>query len=112
PEHLGLLTADPWALVGRVRHSGAIFLGESSPHAMGDYVAGPNHVLPTGGTARFSSPITIDDFVKISSVISLGPADVDRLGAAAVAIARSEGMTAHARAIEMRLANRGREPRA
>lgn len=103
PEHLCLLTADPWSLVGQVRHAGAVFLSPHSPEAMGDYVAGPSHVLPTGGTARFSSPLSVDDFLKTISLVALGPQDMAQLGPAAQAIAQAEGLTAHARAVEMRL---------
>ena len=71
PEHLCLLLRDPWAYVGRVRHAGGVFVGSASPEAAGDYVAGPSHIMPTGGTARFASPLSVDDFVKIVSVVGL-----------------------------------------
>ena len=114
PEHLALLVRDPWAALAKVRHAGGVFLGETSPEAVGDYTAGPSHVMPTGGTARFSSPLTVNDFVKITSVFALGPVEVARLGPPAAALARAEGLTGHAAAIDLRLAARsagGARPR-
>jgi histidinol dehydrogenase len=102
PEHLCLLVRDPWALVGRVRHAGGVFLGSHSPEVMGDYVAGPSHIMPTGGTARFSSPLSVDDFIKTISVVALRPEDMHRYGPAAAELARAEGLTAHAAAVERR----------
>ncbi|MBI4506872.1 MAG: histidinol dehydrogenase [Chloroflexi bacterium] len=104
PEHFCLFVADPWALLGQVRNAGAVFVGAQSPHVMGDYVAGPSHVLPTGGAARFASPLHVGDFVKLSSVLAVGPADVARLGPAAMAIGGAEGLDAHVAAIARRLA--------
>jgi histidinol dehydrogenase len=86
-----------------VRNAGAIFLGHFTPESIGDYVAGPNHVLPTGGTARFSSPLSVDDFVKKSSVISYSFEALEMDGPTAVTIARAEGLDAHARAVTLRL---------
>ena len=103
PEHLCLLLADPWAWAPAVRHAGGIFLGESSPEVLGDYTAGPSHVMPTGRTARFSSPVNVADFVKIISVIGLNERGLRELGPAAARIARAEGLTAHAAAVERRL---------
>lgn len=103
PEHLCLLVADPWALVPAVRHAGGIFLGESSPEVLGDYTAGPSHVMPTGRTARYSSPVNVADFVKIISVIGLNERGLRQLGPPAAQIARAEGLTAHAAAVERRL---------
>lgn len=103
PEHLCLLVQDPWTLVGRVRHAGGVFLGTHSPEVMGDYVAGPSHIMPTGGTARFSSPLSVDDFLKTISVVALRPEDLRRYGPAAAKLARAEGLTAHAAAVERRL---------
>jgi len=103
PEHLCLLLADPWAWVPTVRHAGGIFLGESSPEVLGDYTAGPSHVMPTGRTARFSSPVNAADFVKVISVIGLNERGLRELGPAAARIARAEGLTAHAAAVERRL---------
>ncbi len=103
PEHLCLLLTDPWAWAPSVRHAGGIFLGESSPEVLGDYTAGPSHVMPTGRTARFSSPVNVADFVKIISVIGLNERGLRDLGPAAARIARAEGLTAHAAAVERRL---------
>ncbi|MFH1486385.1 MAG: histidinol dehydrogenase [Chloroflexota bacterium] len=103
PEHLCLLVRDPWACIGRIRNAGGIFVGERSPEALGDYVAGPSHVMPTGSTARFSSPLNVSDFTKVISLVALSDEVVNSIGPAAAAIARAEGLTAHARAVEMRL---------
>lgn len=103
PEHLCLLLHDPWSCVPLVRHAGGIFVGEDSPEALGDYTAGPSHVMPTGGTARFSSPINVSEFTKFISVIAANRTAVRRLGPATSALARAEGLTGHARAIERRL---------
>lgn len=104
PEHLELHIDDPMAQLGAVRNAGAIFLGEWTPEAVGDYVAGPNHTLPTGGTARFSSPLSVDDFIKKSSVIQYTPAALARDGEAIVAIADREGLWSHAESVRLRLA--------
>ena len=110
PEHLCLLTADPWSLVGRVENAGGVFVGEFSSEALGDYVVGPSHIMPTGQTARFSSPLNVGDFLKITSVFGLAPSTARELGAAAIAIAEVEGLTAHAQAVRMRLEeHKGRE---
>jgi len=103
PEHLEIQMADPFDILGSVRNAGAIFLGHFTPESIGDYVAGPNHVLPTGGTARFSSPLSVDDFVKKSSVISYSFEALELDGPTAVTIARAEGLDAHARAVTLRL---------
>lgn len=103
PEHLCLLVRDAGRWVDRVRNAGGLFVGESSPEAMGDYTAGPSHVMPTGGSARYSSPLNVLDFLKITNVVEVGEEALRELGPAAAAIARAEGLTAHARAIEMRL---------
>ena len=102
PEHLGLAVADPQPLLDQVRHAGAIFLGHHSPEVMGDYVAGPSHVLPTYGTARFSSPLGVDDFQKRSSVIALSSDGASALAQTASVLARGEGLEAHALAAEAR----------
>ena len=102
PEHLMLAVRDPEALLEKVRHAGAIFLGAHSPEVMGDYVAGPSHVLPTYGTARFSSPLGVEDFQKRSSVIALTPEGCRALSGTASVLARSEGLEAHALAAEVR----------
>jgi histidinol dehydrogenase len=103
PEHLELSLAEPATWLSRVRHAGAIFLGANTAEALGDYCAGPNHVLPTSGTARFSSPLGVHDFQKRSSVIMCSPASVQGLALSASVLARSEGLTAHARSAEYRL---------
>jgi histidinol dehydrogenase len=103
PEHLCLLQRDPWSVVPLVRHAGGIFIGEDSPEALGDYTAGPSHVMPTGGTARFSSPIHVAEFTKVISVAAANQKALRRLGSATAVLARAEGLTAHARAIERRL---------
>ena len=103
PEHLCLLLRDPWAAVPLVRHAGGVFLGEASPEALGDYAAGPSHVMPTGGTARFSSPIHVGEFTKVISLAAANGRAVARLGPATIALARAEGLEGHARAIERRL---------
>ena len=88
PEHLCLLVRDPWRLVGRVRNAGGIFLGERSFEVLGDYVAGPSHIMPTGGTARYASPVNVDDFRKVISLVGLNDAALERIGPAA---ARTRG---------------------
>ena len=103
PEHLELSVAKPDALLQKIRHAGAIFLGRDSSEALGDYCAGPNHVLPTSRTARFSSPLGVYDFQKRSSVIRVSRKAAAKLGAVAAVLARGEGLTAHARAAEFRM---------
>jgi len=103
PEHLELAVADPEALLAKIRHAGAIFLGGYSCEALGDYCAGPNHVLPTSRTARFSSPLGVYDFQKRSSVIAVSRQGAQRLGAIAAELARGEGLTAHAQSAEYRM---------
>lgn len=103
PEHLELLVQEPLSLAGLVRNAGAIFLGASSPEPMGDYFAGPNHVLPTGGSARFASPLGVYDFVKRTSLIGLSPARLRRDAADVIRLAESEGLFGHAEAVRVRL---------
>lgn len=103
PEHLELSVTDPESLLPAIRHAGAVFLGHYSAEALGDYCAGPNHVLPTSRTARFSSPLGVYDFQKRSSLIGCQPAGADRLARTASVMARGEGLTAHARSAEYRL---------
>ncbi len=103
PEHLELSVEDPQALLESIRHAGAIFMGRYTSEPLGDYCAGPNHVLPTSRTARFSSPLGVYDFQKRSSLIMVSPEGADRLGRTASVLAREEGLTAHARAAEYRL---------
>ncbi len=102
-EHLCLAVRDPWTWLGKVRHAGGVFLGELNAEAIGDYTAGPSHIMPTGATARFSSPVNVDDFLKIISVFALGPDDLRQAGPPAVVLARAENLEAHARAVECRL---------
>jgi histidinol dehydrogenase len=102
-EHLCLAVRDPWTWLGKVRHAGGVFLGELNAEAIGDYTAGPSHIMPTGGTARFSSPVNVDDFLKVISVFALGPDDLREAGPPAVVLARAESLEAHARAVECRL---------
>lgn len=103
PEHLCLLIEDAWDSLSEVRHAGGVFIGENSPEVIGDYTAGPSHVMPTGRTARFSSPVNVADFLKVISVIGLNERGLARVGPAAATIARAEGLTAHAAAVERRL---------
>ncbi|MBA3981319.1 MAG: histidinol dehydrogenase [Alcanivorax sp.] len=105
-EHLELSVQEPLAMARRIRHAGAIFLGRHTPEALGDYCAGPNHVLPTSATARFSSPLGVYDFQKRSSLIGCSAQGADRLSYIAGPLARSEGLTAHARSAEMRRAKK------
>jgi histidinol dehydrogenase len=103
PEHLCLLLADPWPYVGQVRNAGGIFLGELSFEVLGDYVAGPSHIMPTEGTARYASPVNVDDFRKVISLVGLNAAGLARIGPAAQRIAEAEGLFAHAAAVRARL---------
>ncbi len=103
PEHLCLLVREPWGLLGGVRNAGGVFVGEDSMEALGDYLAGPSHVMPTMGTARFSSPVNVRDFQKIISVVGLNRATLQETAPDAARLARAEGLEAHARAIEARL---------
>lgn len=104
PEHLEVMMDEPLELLGSIVNAGAIFLGPWTPESVGDYVAGPNHVLPTGGTARFSSPLSVADFVKRSSVLSYSFAGLEADASAIMTIAEAEGLDAHARAVALRLA--------
>ena len=103
PEHLCLLIDEPWQYVGLVRNAGGIFLGERSFEVLGDYVAGPSHIMPTGGTARYASPVNVDDFRKIISLIGLNDAALARIGPAAARLADAEGLGGHAAAVRRRL---------
>ena len=104
-EHLQIMTAEPEALFATIRHAGAAFLGRFCPEAVGDYVGGPNHVLPTGRTARFASGLSVFDFLKRTTWIAADKAALDQVGPAAVALAEAEGLQAHARSIAIRLGN-------
>ncbi|MEH7376589.1 histidinol dehydrogenase [Neobacillus drentensis] len=108
PEHLEVITENAIELLGKIRHAGAIFIGRYSSEPVGDYFAGPNHVLPTNGTARFSSPLNVDDFQKKSSVIIYSEKALTENGAKIAEFARMEGLEAHARAVEIRLKNDGK----
>ena len=103
PEHLELAVADPQPLFDRVRHAGSVFLGRHTPEAVGDYVAGPNHVLPTGRRARFSSGLSVLDFMKRTSFLALDEDSLAKIGPAAVALAGAEGLPAHAKSVAVRL---------
>jgi histidinol dehydrogenase len=100
---LEIATADPNSLLAKVRHAGAIFLGPHTPEAMGDYIAGPNHVLPTSRSARFSSGLSVLDFMKRTSILQLDAAAMAELGPEAITLAEAEGLEAHARSIALRL---------
>ncbi len=103
PEHLQLMVADPAALFAGIRHCGAAFLGHDCPEALGDYVAGPNHVLPTGRTARFASGLSVFDFLKRTTWVQADAGSLAQIGPVAVALAEAEGLQAHARSVAMRL---------
>ena len=103
PEHLELAVADPFAVMPGITNAGAIFLGHFTPEAAGDYLAGPNHTLPTGGTARFFSPLSVDDFVKKSSIVWFSETGLNRLGRDIIRIADLEGLQAHGRSVSVRL---------
>ena len=102
PEHISLMVLDPWAHVDKVRNAGAVFLGEHSHEVLGDYVAGPSHVMPTGGTARFNSGLGVHSFLKISPLVALDDTTSGELAKSASLIARAEGLTAHAESAEVR----------
>jgi len=103
PEHLELAVDNPFAILPKIRHAGAIFMGHHTPEAAGDYIAGPNHTLPTGGTARFFSPLSLDDFVKKSSIVSFSESGLQRLGQDIIHIAELEGLEAHGKSVSIRL---------
>ncbi|HHU63011.1 MAG TPA: histidinol dehydrogenase [Clostridiales bacterium] len=103
PEHLEIMVDRPMEMLGKIKNAGAIFLGGYSPEPLGDYFAGPNHVLPTGGTARFFSPLSVDDFIKKSSIIYYNKGALKKVGPKIIAFAKSEGLTAHAASVKVRL---------
>ncbi len=103
PEHLGLSVREPWRWVEKIRNAGGVFMGEHSFEVLGDYLAGPSHVMPTGGSARFASPLNVWDFVKIVSLVALDDSSAAALGPAAAALAHAEGLDAHANAALIRL---------
>jgi histidinol dehydrogenase len=101
-EHMEIMTKDPFSLMPKIRNAGAIFIGEYSSEPLGDYLAGPNHVLPTNGTARFFSPLSVDDFIKKSSIISYTREELEAVWPDVVRFAENEGLTAHANSIQVR----------
>ncbi len=103
PEHLELAVADPFAILSQITNAGAIFMGHWTPEAAGDYLAGPNHTLPTGGTSRFFSPLSVDDFVKKSSIVYFSKGGLKRLGNDIIRIAELEGLEAHGKSVKVRL---------
>lgn len=103
PEHLEVMTKEPFELLDSIRHAGAIFLGEYTPEPIGDYIAGPNHTLPTGGTAKFYSPLSVEHFLKKSSIISMSKEGMSEIGKACALIAKTEGLSAHEQSVSMRL---------
>ena len=103
PEHLEVATMSPFELLPYIKHAGAIFLGHNTPEAIGDYVAGPNHTLPTGGTAKFYSPLGVEDFMKKSSIISFSNKAINEIGEECALIANTEGLTAHEQSVRVRL---------
>ncbi len=106
PEHLCLLVEQPMAYAGKVRNAGGLFLGEASPEAIGDYTAGPSHTMPTGGSARWSSPLSVNDFLKITSIVNIPEELTEELARYASVLARAEGLTGHAHAVERRIQGR------
>lgn len=107
PEHLSLMVSNASAIMPRILNAGCIFVGENSAVALGDYIAGPSHVLPTGGSAHFSSPLAVEDFLKTTNIIALDKAAVQKSGPAAMVMAKAEGLDAHAKSIEKRLQEQG-----
>lgn len=103
PEHLEVMTQNPFELLSYIKHAGAIFLGENTPEPIGDYIAGPNHTLPTGSTAKFYSPLNVENFMKKSSIISFSKKAIDELGEACALLADTEGLEAHAKSVRVRL---------
>jgi len=103
PEHLEVVTKDPMSLLDSIKHAGAIFLGENTPEPIGDYVAGPNHTLPTGGTAKFYSPLSVEHFLKKSSLIMMSEKGMEEIGDACAMIASVEGLGAHEKSVRIRL---------
>ncbi|MBD3788859.1 MAG: histidinol dehydrogenase [Campylobacterales bacterium] len=103
PEHLEVMTKNPMDLLPKIKHAGAIFLGENTPEPIGDYMAGPNHTLPTGGTAKFYSPLSVEHFLKKSSIISMSKQGIQEIGEACAMIANTEGLTAHEESVRIRL---------
>jgi histidinol dehydrogenase len=103
PEHLEVMTEHPFDLLPLIKHAGAIFMGRYTPEPIGDYVAGPNHTLPTGGTAKFYSPLGVENFLKKSSIISISKQGISEIGEACALLAKTEGLDAHAASVLERL---------
>ena len=103
PEHLEVVTANPFELLPKIKHAGAIFLGPFTPEPIGDYMAGPNHTLPTGGTAKFYSPLSTENFIKKSSIISMSEEGINAIGKECALLAKTEGLTAHEKSVRVRL---------
>lgn len=103
PEHLEVVTKNPFELLPQIKHAGAIFLGENTPEPIGDYIAGPNHTLPTGGTAKFYSPLNVENFMKKSSIISFSQAAINEVGQECALLADTEGLDAHAESVRVRI---------
>ena len=103
PEHLEVVTSHPFDLLPKIRHAGAIFMGSYTPEPIGDYVAGPNHTLPTGGTAKFYSPLGVENFLKRSSIISMSQQGINEIGEACALLAHTEGLSAHEASVRVRL---------
>ena len=106
PEHLEVMTKNPFELLPFIKHAGAIFLGENTPEPIGDYIAGPSHTLPTGSTAKFYSPLNVENFMKKSSIINFSKNAINELGEACALLADTEGLTAHAKSVRVRLENK------
>ena len=106
PEHLEVMTQSPFELLPKIKHAGAIFLGQNTPEPIGDYIAGPNHTLPTGGTAKFYSPLNVENFMKKSSIISFSQEAINEIGNECALLADTEGLTAHAQSVRIRLNKR------
>ena len=103
PEHLSLMLPDAWSYLPKIRNAAGIFVGESAAEVIGDYIAGPSHVMPTGGTARFSSPLTVDAFLKVTSIVAIDSETMKKIGPASATLARAEGLDGHAQSVEIRL---------
>ena len=103
PEHLEVMTQNPFELLPKIKHAGAIFLGQNTPEPIGDYIAGPNHTLPTGGTAKFYSPLGVENFMKKSSIISFSQSAINQIGEDCALLADTEGLTAHAKSVRVRI---------
>ncbi len=102
PEHLSLMIRNPWEILNKIRNAGGIFVGENSYEVLGDYIAGPSHIMPTSGSARFSSPLSVNDFIKITNIVSLNDSDAQFLSEFAEIFGKSEGLTAHSNAVNQR----------